>query len=285
MSCRCKTLLVYLGALALALVPVLLNPVALQKSNTVRAVHTLPELGNGAALDVTKTVGAIPYQSGEAALVLPSEKYRRTMEEGFGNCSQKAFGLAWRLDREGRAFQVVHLLPLRSFLNGRGHTVLRARVDWRGREQTALVDLRQGALPMSGDRLLDVADLTVGPVESFHFASLNPGGDDSDLYYDKFLDRAVIGVISGPEVSRYFAFIDAVYWPLGNARVDKFVYDGLALALGYYPTIQVVDPDYLFTDRVALRTAYQAILWLFRSTVVVFPAFFIIELLARRKRS
>ncbi len=285
MSRRHRLLFAYLGALALALVTVGLQPVAFQKSNAIRAVRTLPELGTGDALDVTNIVGAIPYQPGEVWSVLPAEKYRRTIEEGRGNCSQKTFGLAWWLDREGRPFQVVHLLPLESFLAGGGHTLLRARVDWRDQEQTALVDLRQGALPMSGDRPIDITDLAAGPIDGFHFELLNPGGADSTVYFGAFLDSAVVGVIPDPEIDRYFRFLEAVYRPLGNQRIEKLIYDGLALLLGYYPTIHVIDTDRLFAGRGVARTRYQATLWLLRSALVVLPAFLMMELLPHRERA
>ena len=284
MSPRRKWLLAYLGLVGLALTTAALRPVAFQKINSIRA-GSPPPLAAGEALDVAAVVGAIPYREGAAWSVLPAEKYRMTIERGLGNCSQKTFGLAWRLDREAKPFQVVHMLPIDSFLRGGGHTVLRARIDWRDPEAIAIVDLRAGALPLSGDRPIDVADLAAGPIESFGFAQLNPGGEDSSRYYGPPLEQAVVGVIPGEEVSRYFRFLESVYVPLGSARLEKLGYDGLAMLLGFFPTIHVDDTARLLEGR-ALETAWsRGALWILRSALVIVPLFVLLELFARRARA
>ncbi len=277
--------LIYLCALTLSLAAVTSRPGAYQKSNAIRGAAHFPALDRGRPFDVAATIGAIPYQPGVVGSVLPQQKYLQTIEGGLGNCSQKAFGLAWQLGREGREYQVVHLLPLDSFLDGGGHTLLRTEVTWEGRDAVGVVDMLQGALPLTRGRLVDLPDLVAGPIEEFRFALLNPGGEDSIEYYGEFLDTAVVGVISTAAIARYFRFLERVYVPLGNERLEKLVFDGLAIVMGFYPAIDVVEVDRLFAGRRLERAGYRTALWVFRSAIVIFPLFVGLELLARRERN
>lgn len=284
MRFRRALLWVYFGVLTFALGTALFRPVAFQKSNTILATSELPALVSAEPFDVVPVLAAVPYTTDAVWTVLPEAKYRETIEEGRGNCSQKTFGLAWRLDRDGQGFQIVHLLPLDSFLVGGGHSLLRTRVAWEDGAAVGLVDLLRGALPLTAERLVDVSDLASGPVEDFRFEQINPAGHDSSGYFGAFLDGAVVGVISGEEVGRYFRFVESVYVPLGHARLEKIVYDGLALAFGAYPTIRVPEAERLFAGHRLERGWYRGALWMLRLAPFVL-AIGAIDLLRRHRRS
>ncbi len=63
-------------------------------------------------------------------------------------------------------------------------------------------------------------------------------------YYGSFLDDAVIAVINDHEVEGYFRFMNKIYVPLGNPKMEKYIYESLSFVLGKYPNVYVAKSDY-----------------------------------------
>jgi hypothetical protein len=264
------------------------RPFAFQKTSALSpatSFETLAQTPRTAALDVAALIGAIPYQPDTSVnTVLPKEKYRRTIVEGKGSCSQQSFGLAYELDRRGVDFQIIPILRVGDFLSGGGHMVLRTRYRYGDHEHVGVVDLIEGGLPRSAERFLDVADLREGAIPAFSLLSLSAQKDAESSIYGGFLDDTVVTYIPSNEAAEYFRFLEAVYVPLGNERLEKFFYDGLAVVLGFYPTIRAPQYDRLFRDHAAERAVYIAVLWIFRSAIVIVPLIVLFELFRWRQR-
>lgn len=276
MSGRRIFTVVYLVGLLLGLLASALRPVSFQKINAIREVETpIPAIAAGPAFDAQGVLSAIPAKpdSHEGYMVWavdPDEKYRATIVEGRGNCSNKVFGLARHLETHDVDFQIIHLMLPRNFLSGKGHTALRTRYELGGTQHVGIVDVFAGGLPRTEQRLVDVADLQSGALPEFEFVSY--GGEPvlARRYYERFLDEVEIGWISADEVARYFAFVQSVDLPV-EGRVRKYAYDGLAVLLGFYPTIYVNDLTALMASNPIEWRAFRVVAWLFRSSLVVIP--------------
>lgn len=115
---------------------------------------------------------------------------------------------------------------------------------------------------MDGDSLVGVDALRSGRLENPSILALNDKMDgETDLYGDS-LSGSVIGIMRKEEVESYFSFIDKVWLPLGIKRLEKIVFDGIAVVLGYYPKTYVSEQDYnkLFEDNEAVRLASETLL-------------------------
>jgi len=214
------------------------DPIAFQKLNTIVPADgfealQLPDTPVG----VVDIIEKAPIRRGPVATVDPAKKYRLTILEGAGNCSERAFGLAWKLRQSEVDLQIVHLLPQRGFVLGIGHSVIRIPYEDRGHTRVGLVDLLEGGLPTSNGEPLDIEDLTRGSISDFEIRPLTRLQDKESPYYGDFLDNVSIGYIPAREIDHYFHFIERVYVPLGNDRLEKILYDGLALIAGALPNI------------------------------------------------
>jgi hypothetical protein len=274
----------YLLLVAAALAAAALRPVAFQKANSIRVVRgPIPSVDGPDSFDVYDLISRIPYQSEEMVWdVDPDAKYRATIVEGRGNCSNLVFGLARHLQLEGLDFQILHLMRPSMFLTGKGHTVLRTKFRLAGREQVGLVDILAGGLPRSGARFLDVDDLRRLPVPDLAFSSWGGRPEVAERFYRRRLDEIEVGWIPAQEVAEYFAFIERVYVPFGSRRLEKYVYDGLALLFGRFPEIHVSDARPLAWVNPLEWPFYVASLWLLRSALVLLPVLGWLEWRARR---
>ena len=246
------------------------RPLLFQKLNTLAPADGFPELSRtGEPLDVAAVVGSIPLKRAVAWTVHPSERYRRTILEGRGNCSQLAFGLAYQLERTGTDYQIVHLMKVGGLANGAGHTVVRTRYRLDGSERLGLVDLVGGGVPEVGGHALDVAALDKGPVDGLRFRFVNEAGRDPSRYYREHLADAVVGYVPREEVRRYYRFLETIFVPLGHEKLEKYVYDGLALLSGFLPRIYVPRYDQLMAQYAGVAALHPAALWTLRSVPVV----------------
>jgi hypothetical protein len=272
---------IYPALVALSLAAATSRPVAFQKVNAIADAEGIEPVRSEASLDVAARLAAIPYRAGDEAVwaVEPRARYRETILEGRGNCSNLAFGLAYELDWRGLDYQLIHLMP-HDFLAGSGHTVVRTRYRYREVERVGVVDLLEGGLPASAGRPLDVDDLARGAVPSFSIVALHAKQDARSDYYGAFLDEVRLGYITARDIHAYFDFIDAVYVPLGSPRLEKYVFDGLAVLAGAYPRIHVPDAAGLFAGNRLERAVLVAACWVLRSAVFLIPGYLAL-LLAR----
>lgn len=242
-----------------------------------------PIVAAGDAVDIARIIAATPYHSGRVMTLDFEEKYRATIEGGAGTCSERSFGLAWKLRRSDLDIQIVHLMRPGEIVRGVGHTVVRIAYDDAGETRVGLVDLLEGGLPTSGGVPLDIQDLTHGAVPDFRIRSFNDRKDEASRYYGDFLDGASIGFIPARELDSYFAFIESVYRPLGSERLEKLFFDGLALLLGALPSVYVPDDAVLVGPHAIEMRLQKAALWVLRSALLVIPGLLVFEIVARRR--
>lgn len=264
----------YAVMLLMVLIVAVCNPMAFKKFNSI--VEQTPEKNimlSGKALDVKTFLASIPYSKNMQMIyaVDPAVKYAHTIAGGKGNCSNLVFGAAYYLDKCGIDYQIIYFLPPEKFLRGEGHVVLRTRYLLDGKEHVGIVDVLEGGIPCSGGKFLDVADVSKGAVSDFSIMSLNAEKDNESSYYGSFLDNTSIGWTSADEVNRYFRFIERIYVPLTNYKVEKYAYDGLALIAGFLPKIRVTCAADLFGKYKLERIFFIFSAWILRMAVFLIP--------------
>jgi len=259
-----------LGLAAAALAVAAADPVAFQKVGALSA-EPLEPFASSTVADVVPLLRAMPDRGVEGSLtivydVLPARKRERTLVEGWGNCSSLVFGLASELDARGDEYRIIHLMPLDYFLDGMGHTLLQARLALPEGPQPGLVDVIAAAIPRSAGRPLDPADLGRGGIPELELAALRPESEDWRPFYEAGFQRdLILGHITSADVGRYFRFLETVYLDFGlPPRVEKVVYDGLALVLGFYPTIHADDLDEARRRHPLRFGLHRASLWTLR---------------------
>ena len=239
--------------LLLLVVPLLVyflttSPVAFQKSTAIKFVNKSELLLSEPKgyINIQEILQRIPYKDngGMVYEISPKQKYKKTIKEGYGNCSNLAFGLAYYLDQNNHEYQIVHLMPPDGFLNGQGHTVVSTPYTIKDIKKYGIVDVYEGGLPQNNNEFVDVNNLRTGGFDNPLILSLNSKKDSNTPYYEDFLNKAIVGIIKSEEVKSYFNFIDYIYVPLGNKRIEKILYDGLSVVLGYYPNIYVLEDDF-----------------------------------------
>jgi len=246
------------------------SPVAFQKSISIQPIDvdepTLETKG-GSSVDIRALVESIPYKKPQMVYeVEPQQKYRKTIVEGYGNCSNLSFGLGYYLSQMDHQYQIVHLLPPSRFLDGEGHTVVHTSYELDGKVHLGIVDVLEGGLPKSGGTLIGLRDLRQGNLDNVSILTLNSRHDSLSPFYGELLDTSVIGVTTSEEVEEYFDFLESVYRPIGNARIEKYIYDGISLFLGKYPNtyVGINDYDTLFKDNKDTRFLSICFLWFSR---------------------
>ena len=263
------------------------SPVAFQKVAAVTFIEeseiALPEPKS--YVDIRQILHGIPYKGGMVYEVEPKYKYEKTIQEGYGNCSNLAFGLGYYLSKHEHEFQIIHLMPPDGFLAGQGHTVVNMPYTIDGKTIYGIVDVLEGGLPRNNDLFIDINSLRKGNFNNPSILPLNPNKDHLSPYYHKeFLSYSVLGVIKGEEVKSYFKFIENIYIPLGNRKLEKILYDGLSIVFGYYPKIYVLqeDSEALFKGNeftkilaVTLLVSMRVLIFLFGFLVIVYMVFLV----------
>jgi len=284
------SVLLFLISAALAGFFIFYSPVAFQKSASIRFVDgtdlMLPIPGEH--IDIEAILQPIPYSDSRMVYeVAPNEKYIQTIEHGHGNCSNLAFGLAYALSKQGHDYQIVHLMPINGFLNGIGHTVLHMPFRLTDEKHYGIVDVLEGGLPQTRSGFMHLDTLRKGSLSEASILSLNQRKDNESPYYDSFLDTAIVGVIYAQDVERYFDFLESVYVPLGNKRLEKIFYDGLSLICGTYPPNYVLktDQEILYKGKQAIRNLSIALLLCIRASLLLMTLFLCFRLYSSiRKR-
>ena len=76
-------------------------------------------------MDIASIIEKTPYRSGSTATVSPEKKSRHTLDQGIGNCSERAFGFAWMLRELDTDYQIMHWMHPDGITRGLGHTIIR----------------------------------------------------------------------------------------------------------------------------------------------------------------
>jgi len=266
----------YLFLLFSSCVGAFIKPVGFQKSASIKERD--PREWDGivhGAIDIAAFIAGIPFANksgGTIYEVEPERKFNETIRRGQGDCSNMVFGAAWYLDQHHVDYAVVYLLHKETFLEGKAHTVLRVRYLIDGAVRKGIVDIVGGGLPLSRKRYITIYDLESGGLPNLNMRHLSrqPTSDDTQ-YFGRFLDQAEVGYVPGWQVNRYFRFIRAVYIPLGSAKVEKYLYDGLAVLTGMYPTVYVKSIADLYGRRLWMRYFFLTSAWVLRSAFLVVP--------------
>ena len=223
------------------------DPQALQKSYAIRFADP-PSSSSGdpsgeAAVDVPSLIRSIPYNDGGTFYEVRSQdRIEMALRAGLGNCSNRVFGLAAYLSSIGKPYEIIHIMPLGSFLRGSGHTVIQLRYSFQGDDREKIVDVDAGGILVSDSRMVDFSLLSEMVAREGNVVSSiqlsNHRGFRPELYTD-MLRGSVLGRVTSDEVGAYFRFVDFAYVRLGSPELERLVYNGLALVFGYYPWIYV----------------------------------------------
>jgi hypothetical protein len=268
----------------------LARPLAFQKGNTLRPAAGFPELrvSDSGYVDIEAMIRPIPMGNPRGKSVWnvhPETRHRETILEGDGGCSQKVFGLAYALDRQGVDYQIVHMMTPQDVTTGDGHTVLRLPYHYDGVDRVGLVDVSFGVILAGAHGPLDVAEVEDAPVAGWTGIELNPSARFP--YYhdeDNFVPESYLGYIPASEVRDYYRFLDRVYFSFGHDLAEKYLFDGLALLVGRLPEVFVPHLDELLSVRRGEVRIARASLFVIRSAVVVLPLILLFEGLRRRRR-
>jgi len=266
----------YAAAVASALGLAVREPFLFQKLNTLRPAPGIPALRASEPVDVEALMRPVPLHGRPVRNVHPETRWRRTLVEGGGNCSQISFGLAYHLSRIGVDYQIIHMLTSEGLALGQGHTVVRLRYRLDGATGVGLLDASFGVMLHGAKGVLDVEDVENAPVPGWDELALNDAARFPD-YDDDFLTEAVIGYVPKADVDRYYAFLDRVYRPLGSDIFEKYVFDGMALVFGVLPRVWVPEYGSLVDPLRGALLLHRGALWILRSTLVVLPLFALLE--------
>lgn len=258
-------------ATSMILLPIglaLFEPSPFQKVNAIKVVEgdvACPKLTVKASPNILSLIKSIPFKKKSQMIynVLPSEKFRKTILEGNGNCSNFVFGMAYDLISKKIDFQIIHLLNKSNgmFLLGAGHTVIRTPLQEEGFKGVGLVDVQMGGVLVNKMvSALDIPDLVIPTTRKLYQLNMSSEFQKiplySNLYSDSYiLEKVVVSCIYSEDVQHYFQFLETIYIPLGSEKIEKYVFDGLALLFGFYPTINVtqIKFDELYLDGVGIK--------------------------------
>lgn len=245
------------------------NPFAFQKVASVTD-DPLPTFAPPHAVRIGPIIRGIPDRGPEGTadvvyVVRPAERYQRSIVEGLGNCSNMVKALAWSLLRNGYEVEIVHLLPIGGFLEGEGHTMLRAKLALPEGDRIGVVDVSAAGIPRARGRALD-ADEFVSETSPVTLDPLRPESEDwSRFYTPAFRSTSVVGRISGADSDRWFHFLEMAHLDIGlPEKIDKILYVGVGVVIGVYPLIHVADLGVLREREPGTFLAMRAALWALR---------------------
>lgn len=262
--------------LAVGLFLCLEHPVAFRNSIVIRV---FPEgastrlAADPEGFDIAPLLKSINFWRSMEYDIDPEIRYRKTMLEGRGNCSNMALGFAYLLSVECRKYQILHLLYPSGFLEGNGHTVVNTAYRLNGRTQTGVIDIFEGGVAILEGRVLGLDDLRHGDLAKARILSLQRDGDTLTTTYMSRGERPEIGSISSVECERYFRWTKRIYFPMGSDKLEKYIYDAASLVLGFYPDVYVEAADFqtLFESHGKIRFLSIAFIWLVRGLLMAVP--------------
>ena len=252
------------------------HPVAYQKlmSLSTDPVAEVDWASQQRVLPAESVIGSIPYSGNEAlALVLPSQLYEATILNGYGNCANKCRGLSYYLEQRGMKFQRVDLLPVEDFIRGAGHVLVRTKYLYRGEQRVGLVDMLEGGLPAKDGAPIDLDQLRAASPFTINIAPLNVRCDRQSDYYGTFLETAVVAIVDSEDIRRYFRWVEAVYVPTGNPRLERFLCNASAIVIGRFPRLHVSEHDFerLVAPNSGTFLLAEAMTWSARALILLLP--------------
>ena len=245
------------------------SPVAFRHLCTLteRECKQLPPLKLAPGFDPKPIVGAIPFAGGRIYEADPRKKYEMAILEGRGNCSNLSFGMAYRLLQEDHDFRIVLLLqPPLSRNASMGHTVLQTAMELGGKTENGLLDLQEHGVLFVDGRPARVRQIRAHGFDGLRVERIANPPERKVSFYDRTRSEVAVGLITQEECLRYYAFLSRIYVPLGSRKLEKYLYEGIALLLGQSPSIYASHDDTtrLLKGEAWLRALAVAFLWYVR---------------------
>ena len=264
------------------------SPTALQRGLSIKSVDKIDKIklfnktyDNYSINGISNQIKSIPYlsNSGMVYEINPKEKLKKTIVEGDGNCSNLSFGSSiYSLYNKKKSVPIKLFTNDEGFLKG-GHTVQLVGL----KKKNIIVDFLEGGVPLKCGQPFDLKGLfDLGECE-LGFKVISPIKDKENFYFtEKKLNNYIIGIHSQLEVDRYHKFIERIYFPLFNKKLEKIFFDSISIVSGFYPKTYVKSVQWkrLFEDKKYLIIISK--IWLY-SFWLTFSAS--IYLLFFRKRS
>lgn len=238
--CAFKTPLLFKYAETLVVV----NSLKLEPSIT-----SIPDMLNDDLFKLNQLVFQIPFPPGNTAIdgryhindINFVDKFRLSILQGGGDCSNHIGSMSWYLltELETEEFNIVHFFPKQSFIEGFGHSVLDAG---------AIYDIFEGGVWVKSDEsaltLRDIVSTSsLSDRQHFKMKSLNSHRENQNRttknYVSEIIDLNIIGVTPAKSYNQYVQFIDSIYVPFKNKKIEKYFYDGIAMFFGNLPAVYV----------------------------------------------
>ena len=205
-----------------------------------RSVTLSPSMLENDVLKLNQLAFQIPFVPGSQQINDMSfeDKFQRSVVKGDGNCSNHIGSISWYLlsELDTDEFNIVHFLPEQSFIEGFGHSVLDAG---------GIYDIFEGGVWVHPDgsivTLRDIVSSSpLSDRQKFQMRRLNTNrGNKTRNYVSEILDGNFIGVTPAKSYSQYVQFIDSIYVPFRNKKIEKYFYDGIAMVFGRLPVVYV----------------------------------------------
>lgn len=252
------------------------SPIAFQKCVVITVSDDFFFQKSKEPIDIGSIISEIPYVDEDEIetvyAIEPEQLYMETIEKGEGNCSNLSSGLSYKLLQLDHKHHIVHILPVDGFLDGHGHTVVSACFELDENLHHGIVDVLEGGVVADNSEPIDLEDLIDSRIDNPSIISLSEYKDEESRFFGDYLDNCVISIQKYNDIKTYNDFIETVYFSLGSAVAEKYLFDALAIVLGYYPPQYVTaESSYkLFKNNQAQRFIALSLLFSSRLFLISF---------------
>ncbi len=262
------------------------SPVALQRGLSIKSIDKIDKIklfnksyDNYSINEISNQIKSIPYLANSKMVyeINPKEKLKKTIIEGDGNCSNLSFGSSIYSLYNKKKSVPIKLFTNEGFLKGSGHTVQLIGL----KNKNIIVDYLEGGIPFKCGKHFDLKGLYDRGECELGFKVISPIKDKENFYFtEEKLNEYFIGIHSQLEVDRYHKFIERIYFPLFNKKLEKIFFDSISLVSGFYPKayVQGVQWEQLFEGKKYIIIISKIWLYSFWLTFSSFIYLFIIFL-------
>ncbi len=233
------------------------SPVALQRGLSIKSVDKIDKIqlfnnsyDNYSIDEISNQIQSIPYLSNSRMVyeVNPKEKLKKTIIEGDGNCSNLSFGSSIYSLYNKKKSVPIKLFTNEGFPKGIGHAVQLISLQ----KSNIIVDFLEGGIPLKCGKPFQLKGLYDQGECELGFKVISSIKDKENFYFTKAqLNKYSIGIHSQLEIDRYHKFIEKIYFPLFNKKLEKIFFDSISIVSGFYPNtyVQNVQWKLLFEDK------------------------------------
>ena len=235
----------------------ILSPVALQRSLSIKSVDKIDKIklfnnsyNSYSINEISNQIKSIPYQLNNKMVyaINPKEKLKKTIVEGDGNCSNLSFGSSIYSLYNKKKSVPIKLFTNEGFLKGSGHTVQLMSLQ----KKNIIVDFLEGGVPLKCGEPFQLKGLYDQGECELGFKVISSIKDKENFYFtEKELNKYFIGIHSQLEIDNYHKFIEKIYFPLFNKKLEKIFFDSISIVSGFYPKTYVKSVQWkrLFEDK------------------------------------